>query len=118
MRSLSGLAIAAFILVAPVSGRTQAPPAPPAPSAPPASDAAPAPEATQKKIERIHIEDAGTRIDELRYGGETQSITVKPKSGAPEYEVVPFDGARQRPQNEGDNSAGASGQRVWKLFGF
>lgn len=114
MRSLSGLAIAAFILAAPVSGRAQTPP----PVAPPPADAAAAPDATQKKIERIHIEDAGNRIDELRYGGETQSITVKPKSGAPEYEVVPFDGARQRPQNERDNNPGTSGQRVWKVFGF
>ncbi len=38
---------------------------------------------TEKKIERIRIEDDGTRIDELRYGGETQSITVQPKFGAP-----------------------------------
>lgn len=111
MRSISGFAVAVVLSFgAPIAGLAQATAPVPTPGA--------APEATQKKIERIRIEDAGTRIDELRYGGETQSITVKPKSGAPEYEVVPFDGARQRPEIERDPSAGASGQRVWKVFGF
>ncbi len=81
--------------------------------------AAPAPQATEKKIERIRIEDDATRIDELRYGGETQSITVQPKFGAPEYQVVPRDAARQRLEVGRDNSGiGTSGQRVWKVFGF
>lgn len=83
-------------------------------------DGAPAPRESRKRVERLHTEDAGTRIDELRYGGETQSITVQPKSGAPEYEVIPFDGARQRQQIRRDNDVGSgpSGQRVWKVFGF
>ena len=77
------------------------------------------PQATEKKIERIRIEDDATRIDELRYGGETQSITVSPKFGAPEYQVVPRDAARQRLEVGRDNSGiGTSGQRVWKVFGF
>ena len=74
---------------------------------------------TDKKIERIRIEDEGVRIDELRYGGETQNITVAPKFGAPEYQVVPRDAARQRLDTGRDNSGiGTSGQRVWKVFGF
>ncbi len=73
----------------------------------------------EKKIERIRIEDDGTRIDELRYGGETQSIKVQPKFGAPEYQVVPRDAARQRLEVGRDNSGvGTSGQRVWNVFGF
>ena len=47
-----------------------------------------------KKIERIRTEDAGTRIDELRVGGETQQITVQPKTGGATYEVKPAEGVR------------------------
>ena len=49
-----------------------------------------------QRIERIVVEDAGSRIDELRVGGETRSITVEPKVGGklPAYEVRPNDGTR------------------------
>jgi hypothetical protein len=73
---------------------------------------------TEKRIERLHTEDAGSRVDEVRYGGETQSITVQTKSGLPEYEVVPANGARNRPQGDRDAVSGSSGQRVWKLLNF
>ena len=52
-------------------------------------------------IERIQVEGASTRIDEVRVGGETRSITVQPKGGLPAYEVQP-----------------ATGARAWKIFGF
>jgi hypothetical protein len=55
----------------------------------------------EKRTERIQIEDGGARIDELRIGGETKSITVKPKGGMPAYDVQP-----------------ASGERSWKILGF
>ncbi|MGE4239750.1 hypothetical protein [Ramlibacter sp.] len=55
-----------------------------------------------QKIERIRIEDEGNRIDELRVGGETQSITVQPKgSRLPAYEI-----------RRGDR------QRVWNVLAF
>ncbi|ODS92779.1 MAG: hypothetical protein ABS45_06160 [Comamonas sp. SCN 65-56] len=49
-----------------------------------------------QRIERIVVEDAGSRIDELRVGGETRSITVQPKVGGklPAYEVRPNNGTR------------------------
>lgn len=49
-----------------------------------------------QRIERIVVEDAGSRVDELRVGGETKSITVQPKVGGdvPSYQVRPNDGAR------------------------
>ncbi len=53
-----------------------------------------------QRIERIRIEDNATRIDELRYGGQTQRIAVQPKSGLPEYQVQP------------------GGTRVWNLLNF
>ncbi|MGE0332838.1 MAG: hypothetical protein AB7P37_19340 [Ramlibacter sp.] len=53
-----------------------------------------------QRIERVRIEDAGSRVDELRYGGESQSITVQPKADVPEYQV-------QR-----------DGTRVWNVLKF
>ncbi|MBZ0224358.1 MAG: hypothetical protein WA917_10260 [Comamonas sp.] len=49
-----------------------------------------------QRIERIVVEDAGSRVDELRVGGETKSITVQPKVGGdvPSYQVRPNGGAR------------------------
>ena len=42
-----------------------------------------------QKIERIRHEDAGSRIDEVRVGGQTQSITVQPKvEGVPAMGVA------------------------------
>lgn len=66
--------------------------------------ATPAPSATgaiEKRTERIHIEDAGAKIDELRVGGETKTIDVQPKGGMPAYQVQP-----------------TSGERSWKILGF
>ncbi|QEA12240.1 hypothetical protein [Comamonas flocculans] len=49
-----------------------------------------------RRVQRIVIEDEGSRVDELRVGGETRSITVQPKLGGelPSYQVRPSDGAR------------------------
>lgn len=60
-----------------------------------------APGKVQPRVEHIHVEDAGARIDEVRVGGETQSITVQPKDGMPAYEVAP-----------------KTGERTWKVLGF
>ena len=68
----------------------------------PASAPATAPRtAIEKRTERILIEDAGTRINEWRVGGETKTITVQPKGGMPAYDVKPD-----------------SGERSWKILGF
>ena len=69
-------------------------------------------------IERIRIEDAGSRIDELRVGGQTQSITVQPKVGnnLPAYEI--------RPSNISPGAAPSAsrsdttGARVWNVLKF
>lgn len=57
--------------------------------------------AIEQRIERIHVEDKATAIDEVRVGGETRTIDVKPKNGMPVYQVSPADG-----------------QRSWKVLGF
>ncbi|MDI1244924.1 MAG: hypothetical protein PSV24_05940 [Rhodoferax sp.] len=60
-----------------------------------------APDKAQPRIEHIHVEDAGARIDEVRVGGETKSITVQPKGDMPAYQVAP-----------------KTGERSWKVLGF
>ena len=93
------------------------------PAAPAA--AAPAPEATppaqgrpDKAGQRIRTEDAGTRIDEVRIGGETQSITVQPKTGVnvPAYEVRPSDSAKSSAPSS--SSSDTNGARVWNVLKF
>jgi hypothetical protein len=55
----------------------------------------------EQRTERIHVEDAANSIDELRVGGETRSITVRPKGGMSAYEIAP-----------------GSGERSWKILTF
>ena len=81
-------------------------------------------------IERIRTEDGLVRIDELRVGGEIQSVTVQPKgadgesasTALPAYEIKPGDGARGGPPDartsNGAGTGGTSGARVWNLLKF
>jgi len=86
---------------------------------PSTSTAAPAASGTPKarpdrQIERIRIQDAGSRIDELRVGGETQSITVQPAANVPAYEVKPTDTSRAGSAAD----TGSAGSRFWNVFKF
>lgn len=65
------------------------------------SSPAPAKRDVEQATQRIVIEDASTRIDEVRVGGETKSIDVHPKNGMPAYQVAP-----------------STGERTWKVLGF
>ena len=69
-------------------------------------------------IQRIRTEDAGVRIDEVRVGGETQSITVQPKTGfsLPAYEVKPSDTARGSAPSSAKNDT--TGSSVWNVLKF
>jgi hypothetical protein len=71
-----------------------------------------------QKVERIVIEDSANRIDEVRVGGQTQSITVQPKAEVPAYEIQPTDMLRTRPGDHREGLSGATGQRVWNVFRF
>jgi len=73
----------------------------------------------EQRVERIVIEDAGSRVDELRVGGQTQSITVQPKTGTPmpAYQVQSNDGARARPGSFNDADS-VTAPRVWNLRKF
>ena len=90
----------------------------------PAQTAAPLAQATtpagrpDQTIQRIRTEDAGSRIDEVRVGGETQSITVQPKvgNGMPAYEVKPSNTARgAAPSASGGETTGS---RIWNVLKF
>ena len=70
-----------------------------------------------QKIERLHVEDGGNTIDEVRVGGQTQSVTVQPKAPVPAYELPPNDMARSRPSDSREGFSGRK-QRVWNVFGF
>ena len=72
----------------------------------------------EQTIQRIRIEDAGSRIDEIRIGGETQSIVVQPKTGTslPAYEVKPTDTARGAAPSTSKNDT--LGPRVWNVLKF
>ena len=85
---------------------------------PPAAGQAPTVGRNDQRIERIRVEDSGVVIDEVRYGGQTQSITVQPKANVPEYEIQPTDLARSRPADNRDGMGSATGQRVWNIFRF
>ena len=69
-----------------------------------------------RAIERIRTEDAGSRIDELRVGGETQSITVQPAANVPAYEVRPMDASRAGSGSAADT--GSTGSRFWNILKF
>ncbi|WP_066259257.1 hypothetical protein [Hydrogenophaga flava] len=66
-----------------------------------------------KVIERITHEDAGSRIDEVRIGGQTRSIDVQPKNGAPAYEIAPQSGSDLPTEGQG-----SSGRSRWRLLSF
>ncbi|SFE04444.1 hypothetical protein [Paracidovorax konjaci] len=97
-------------------------PAPAPQAAPAAGEQAPAADAQpgrgNQRVERIRIEDEGSRVDELRVGGQTQSITVQPKTGEmPEYEVQPADGVRARPGSR-NGAETITAPRVWNVMKF
>ena len=72
----------------------------------------------EAKVERIVIEDSGSRIEELRVRSQTRSIHVRTKGAlAGGYEVLPADPARDSAPGP-SNGTGSSGQRVWKVLAF
>jgi len=70
-----------------------------------------------QRIERIHLEDAGNRIEELRVGGESQSVTVQPQADVPAWQLQPTDLARSRPADRREGFSGGTA-RVWNLLNF
>jgi hypothetical protein len=72
---------------------------------------------SEQKIQTIVVEDSDNRIEERRVGGQTERITVQPKTAAPAYEVLPSrQGPRPGPDNQSSKDSG--GQRVWRVLNF
>ena len=101
------LTVAVSLVIWTVPSSAQTPPSPAAPAPKLVETARPA--GREQLTERIVIDDGGARISELRFGGETRSITVQPKGGMPAYDVRPISGA---------DTQNTSGARTWKIFGF
>lgn len=110
----TGLLALAFMVLPPALAQapTAAEQAPAATAAPVDRSAEPLDGRRNQKIEHITVEDTGARVDEMRYGGVTQSITVQPKNAMPAYQVQPTDERRAR---QGD---GNGGSRVWNVMKF
>ena len=110
-RSLTALLL--LVLIAFMAKQASAQTATQEPAAAPSSSSLP-----QKATERIRNEDAGTRIDEVRVGGETQSITVQPKTGSrlPAYEVRPSGSTKG--SAPAASTGGTTGSRVWNVLDF
>ncbi len=75
------------------------------------------PASGEQKIERIRTEDTGNRIEELRVGGETQTIDVQPKANLPAYQIKP-DAAGSAGPAQRDAAPSAQGVRTWKILNF
>jgi hypothetical protein len=98
-----------------VAQTPQAPAAAPADTA--QSQAQSSPRQNQK-IENVHVEDSGATVDEVRYGGRTQSINVKPKSNMPGYEVLPPGNVGVGPNSNDASNSNGNGPRVWNVLKF
>ena len=80
---------------------------------PPAPAAAREPVKTlEQKTERITHEDAGSRIEELRVGGQTRSIDVQTNTQVPGYRVQPIDAGQQ------PDAPGNAGKSSWRVLKF
>ena len=108
LRILAGLATTAGLLCCALTALAADTPAAPAIAANAIHDAPP--ERGEQKVERLHHEDKGSSIDELRVGGETRSVKVQPKYDVPGYQIVPTDGT-QRPAIPGE----VGSPSVWNL---
>ena len=64
-------------------------------------------------------EDNNATVDELRVGGQTQSITVKPNSSAPAYQVMPNGAVSTLNQGQPPVKSDSETSRVWwNVFKF
>jgi len=71
-----------------------------------------------QKVERLVHEDSGSRVEEVRYGGQTESITVQPKAPVPQYQVEPPTQSRTPAADDRRGLSGAGGTRFWNVFKF
>lgn len=78
--------------------------------------AEPAKTVEQRTERLVHI-DSGSRVEELRVGGETRRIDVETRGAVPAYQVTPQTG-NQAPESGLGARAGGAGRSSWRLFNF
>lgn len=87
-----------------------------------AQDAAPAnPKDITPRMERLHHEDGGSKVDELRVGGLTRRIDVQTKvGGGSNYQIEPANtpAGAASPASERSGGSGSAGRSSWRLFQF
>jgi hypothetical protein len=73
-----------------------------------------------QRVEHITHEDGGSRVDELRVGGQTRQIDVQTKSGMPAYQISPAVGTQgaSAPSGERSGSTGTAGRTSWRVLNF
>jgi hypothetical protein len=78
------------------------------------------PQTPSPKVERIVHEDAGSRVQELKVGGQTKQIEVQTKADLPAYQINPADAAQgpANPDGQRTGNAGTAGRATWRLFNF
>lgn len=83
--------------------------------------AAPTPAESKKSVEqraeRLVHSDSGSRVEELRVGGETRRIEVETRGALPGYQVAPQTG-NQAPDSGLGERAGGAGRSSWRLLNF
>lgn len=105
----------AMLLARPCLAQSNAVP----PSQPTAAISVPtARDPAEPDVQRTHIEDQGSRIDELRVRGQTQRVVVSPKTpGSKPYEIIMGNAGRAVPDGTGGANS-AVGKRVWSVLSF
>ncbi|MEX1166308.1 MAG: hypothetical protein WEK74_05475 [Hydrogenophaga sp.] len=103
------LSVLLFALAAASAAQAQTTAAAPVPAESPAAK-------PSERIERITHEDALARVDELRVGGQTRSIAVTPKNGAPAYEIAPAPGGADL--SDTSTGQGSTGKSRWRILNF
>lgn len=112
----AALLLAGVLAASPALAQSGAPgAASPAVAAAPPTAAEPV-RTLEQRTERIVHEDAGSRIEELRVGGQTRSIQVQTNTDVPAYQVQPLDAGKTE-SGLGQRS-GNAGRSTWRLFNF
>ncbi len=71
----------------------------------------------EQRTERIVHMDSGSRVEELRVGGETRRIDVETRSALPGYLVNPLT-SNQAPDSGLGQRGNSSGRSAWRLLNF
>ena len=71
----------------------------------------------RSRYSALTTEDALTRVDEVRVDGQTQSIQVQPKNGAPADQIQPL-APGQTPGASAGRPTGNAGRSSWRVLDF